>query len=242
MTKSLTAFEDGNLTLAARVQERLREAILTDTLKAGSRIDQNQIAEALRVSLAPVREAMKGLEAEGLVTILPRRGAFVSDVSVDDMDDLYVARAMVEGEAIFHAVLRLTDDDFSNLQRIIERMVQVTKAGDISGYIALNRDFHLHIYDALDNPYILQVIHNLWKRSELYRYRYMYVSHDHERVHREHQHILDLCRRRDQSGSREAAVMHIQGTQHELHEQLRMATPKSSEMSLADLSLTPKDA
>ncbi len=241
MTKSLNAFEDGNLTLAARVQERLREAILTDSLKAGARIDQNQIAEALRVSLAPVREAMKGLEAEGLVTILPRRGAFVSDVSVDDMDDLYNARAMIEGEAIYHAVLRLTEDDFSVLQRIMEQMVQATKVGDVSSYITHNRDFHLRIYDALNNPYINQVIHNLWKRSELYRYRYMYVAHDHERVHLEHKHILDLCRQRDQSGSRVAAMEHIQGTQRELHEQLHHVTPSSGDMSLIGLPLSRKD-
>jgi DNA-binding GntR family transcriptional regulator len=158
------------------------------------------------------------------------------------MDELYVARAMIEGEAIYHAVPRLTEQDFAALQQIIEQMVQATKAGDISSYIALNRDFHLHIYDALDNQYIVQVIHNLWKRSELYRYRYMYVAHDHERVHREHQNILDVCRTRDQAAAREAAVKHIQGTQYELHEQLQTAkTAPNGLGALADLTLPNGD-
>jgi DNA-binding GntR family transcriptional regulator len=221
MSSPLTPIQNGNRTLAAHVQERIREAILTGALKPGARIDQNQVAASLNVSLAPVREALKGLEADGFVTIYPRRGAFVATTSVTDLDELYFARALIEGETIYQAVPHLTDERLTELQRMVDRMKQVTANGDVNAYIALNREFHLGIYNVLGNQTLLQVIHNLWQRSELFRYRYMFIAHDPERVHLEHQAILDACRSRDQLAARQAAMMHIQGTQRELHNLLR---------------------
>src|SRR5262245_27281263 len=133
--------ENSNKTLAALVHERIREAILTHALKPGTRIDQNQVAEYLKVSLAPVREALKGLEAEGLVRIYPRRGAFVAEISISGLDELYFARALIEGETIYHAVPLLTDADFKKLQNLIDRMKQATSGDDVSTYIGLNREF-----------------------------------------------------------------------------------------------------
>src|SRR5262249_48444430 len=221
MPRPLTPIQNENNTLAAQVQERIREAILTGVLKPGARIDQNQVAASLKVSLAPIREALKGLEAEGFVTIYPRRGAFVATTSIPELDELYFARALIEGETIYQAVPHLTEERLAELQNLVGRMKQVTANGDVSAYITLNREFHLGIYSVLGNQTLLQVIQNLWQRSELYRYRYMFVAHDPERVHLEHQAILDACRSRDQMAARQAAMSHIQGTQRELHELLR---------------------
>lgn len=216
MQSPFAPIEDGRKTLASKVHERLREAILTRALKPGTRIDQNQMAESLGVSLAPVREALKSLEAEGLVMIQPRRGAFVTEVSLTDLQELYFARALIEGETLYHAVPCLTEADFDALQGLIDRMKQVDAVGEVDTYIGLNRKFHLGLYTPLHNGQLLQVIINLWERSELYRYRYMYMPHDKDRIHDEHQNILDACRRRDRELARELAASHIRGTQNEL--------------------------
>lgn len=131
--------------------------------------------------------------------ILPRRGAFVVEVSVKDMDELYFTRQLIEGEAIYEAVPYLTEDDFAELQKMIGDMRRVTDANDVNTYIALNRQFHLCLYNALNNQHLLQVIRTLWERSELYRFRYMFMSRDHERIHGEHEGILEACRLRDQN-------------------------------------------
>jgi|SRR5690606_34198180 DNA-binding GntR family transcriptional regulator len=220
MPRPFSPIEDSRKTLAAHVHERIRDAILTRTLAPGMRLDQIQLAESLNVSLAPVREALKSLEAEGLVTIIPRRGAFVTESSVGDLDELYFARALIEGETIYHAVPRLTSDDIRDLQDLINQM-KLAAEEDVSSYIHLNREFHLRIYTALNNQHLIQVIRNLWERSELYRYRYMLGVHNTERVHAEHEAILEACRRGDQSGAREAAIMHIRNTQQELHDYLQ---------------------
>ena len=239
MRNPFSPIENGNKTLAAHVQERIREAILTGKLQPGARIDQNQVAASLNVSLAPVREALKGLEAEGFVKIYPRRGAFVATMSITDLDEIYDARALIEGETIFQATPHLTEERLAELQKLVERMKQVSANGDVNAYIALNREFHLGIYSVLGNQTLLQVIYNLWQRSELYRYRYMFVTHDPERVHLEHQGILDTCRKRDQQAAREAAMMHIRGTQQELHKLLREAFERSEAESENSWAVKP---
>jgi DNA-binding GntR family transcriptional regulator len=220
ISRSFTPIEDSRRTLAAQVQERVREAILKQMLKPGDRIDQNKLADELQVSMAPVREALKGLEAEGLVTIQPRRGAFVVEVSISDMDDLYFTRQLIEGEAIYLAVPLLTESDFVELQQMIDQMREATAADDISTYIALNRQFHLHIYNTLNNQHLLQVIQMLWERSELYRYRYMFMTRDHERIHQEHDSILEALRQHDQALAKKRAQDHINLTQQALDGQL----------------------
>ena len=219
--KSFTPIEDGRRTLAAQVQERIREAILKQILKPGDRIDQNKLADELQVSMAPVREALKGLESEGLVMIQPRRGAFVVEVSINDMDELYFTRQLIEGEAIYLAVPRLKEQDFVDLQAMIDTMRKATESDDIKTYISYNRLFHLRIYSALENQHLLQVIQMLWERSELYRYRYMFMTREHERIHQEHEAILEACRQHDQALAKKRAQDHITLTQHALDAQLR---------------------
>ncbi len=219
--QSFTPIEETRRTLAAQVQERIREAILKQILKPGERIDQNKLADELGVSMAPLREALKGLEAEGLVTIQPRRGAFVVEVSISDMDELYFTRQLIEGEALYHAVPRLTERDFADLQQMIQDMRRATEANEIGTYIALNRQFHLCLYNALENQHLIQVIRMLWERSELYRYRYMFMTRETERIHQEHEAILEACRQRNQALAKERAMQHIYLTQRQLDHQLR---------------------
>lgn len=221
VSKSFIPIEDSRRTLAAQVQERIREAILKQTLRAGERIDQNKLAEQLHVSMAPIREALKGLEAEGLVTIQPRRGAFVVEVSLTDMDKLYFTRGLIEGEAIYHSVPHLREADFVELEEMIAAMRQATSVNDISTYIALNHQFHVRIYSVLDNPHLLQVIQTLWERSELYRFRYMFMTRDTESIHKEHDDIVEACRKGDQDLAKKRAQEHIYLTQRGLHDQLQ---------------------
>lgn len=220
MPEFLSPIDDTRKTLTAQVHERIREAILNRVLKPGERIDQNKLAEELNVSLVPVREALKGLEAEGLVSIIPRRGAFVTTVSLEDLDDLYFARQIIEGEAIFHAVPYLTDKDFAQMDRFIIQMRQSTDAEDIGQFMEINRQFHMLIYNGLGNRHLLQLIQNLWERSELYRYRFMFVARSAESIHQEHEEIVSACRARDAVRAKELAVMHIRHTQDGLHREL----------------------
>jgi DNA-binding GntR family transcriptional regulator len=220
MTKALSPIEDNKRTLAMQVGERIRYAILNRTLPPGSRINQYQLAEDLQVSLVPVREALKTLEAEGLVMITPRRGAFVTEISMDDLDELYFARKLLEGEAIALACPLLTDDDFAYMRDLIRQMKAATASGDIPAFMQHNRDFHMRIYAATRNRYLLQMIDNLWERSELYRYRYMFILRNADVIHQEHDDIYHACYERSAEHARALAQHHIWQTRNGVHHQL----------------------
>lgn len=201
--------EDSKKTIAALVQERIREAILDGVLPAGTRIDQNQLAADLNVSLVPVREALKKLEAEGFVHIVPRRGAFITETSLDDMEELYFARAVLEGQAAYHAAERLADEALAELDQLMSEMGDALEQHDFPRFTQANRKFHLTIYNATGSHYLTNIIISLWDLAERYRYRFIFLKDQASVIQGEHQAILDACRARDKRRLRDAIVNHI---------------------------------
>lgn len=226
MRRAIEPIEGSRLTLAAQVVERIRQAILDQSLPPGSRINQYKLAEALNVSLVPVREALKVLESEGLVSITPRRGAFVTEISLSDLDELYFARKLLEGEAIALACPLLTDADFAALAELMRCMRASTDSGDIRAFMQGNRDFHMRIYAAAGNRYLLQTIEKLWEHSELYRYRYMFVLRNADSVHDEHDQIVAACRAGDAERARALIHAHIWHTRSGILAQLVTEFPQ----------------
>lgn len=204
--------EDSKKTVTAMVQERVRQAILDGILPAGSRIDQNQLAADLNVSLVPVREALKMLEGEGFVQIIPRRGAFITDASIPDMEDLYFTRQILEGQAAYHAAEKLTDAHIQQLEEHYAIMEKALAQHDYAGFMIHNRAFHFVIYDAPESRYLVNMVAGLWDLSERYRYRYMYIKDQGAAVQREHREILEACRKHDAKELRNAIIQHMQHT------------------------------
>lgn len=199
-------------TVSAIVQERIRQAILSGALPAGSRIDQNGLASSLSVSLVPVREALKALEAEGFVQIVPRRGAFVTKTSPDDMTDLYFAREVLEGQAAYHAAKRLTDEELRTLQALMPQMDDALHRHDYNHFTEFNRQFHFTIYRAAGSRYLLDSIDTLWVLAERYRYRYLFLQERGAIIQAEHQAILDAACDHSPERLRDSIVNHMRQT------------------------------
>ena len=212
MKSHLQPIESNKKTMTAIVQERIREAILSGELAAGSRIDQVRLAEQLDVSLVPVREALKKLDAEGFVQIVPRRGAFITETSTHDMQELYLARQILEGEAAYHAAEKLSDEEITVLSDLMPQMTQALTQHDYDLFMVLNREFHFTIYQAAQNRYVLNMVVSLWDLSERYRYQYVYLRDQGTVVQAEHQRILEACKVRDKDKLRDAIVHHMQQT------------------------------
>lgn len=204
--------EENKKTIAAMVQERIRDAILNGTLPAGSRLDQNQLAHDLNVSLVPVREALKKLEGEGFVQIIPRRGAFVAQSSPEDMEDLYFARGLLEGQAAYHAAENLTDADLAKLDQLFRTMGAALDVDDFVYFNQTNHDFHFIIYRATASKYLVSMITNLWDLALRYRHRYMFLKDQAAVIQAEHQTILDACHARDAKALRDAMTYHMHQT------------------------------
>jgi DNA-binding GntR family transcriptional regulator len=204
--------EESKKTIAAMVQERIRDAILNGTLPAGSRLDQNQLANDLNVSLVPVREALKKLEGEGFVQIVPRRGAFVTESSVADMEDLYFARSLLEGQAAYHAAERLSADDLEKLDSLLDEMGSALERQDYASFTQTNHDFHFIIYRAAGSKHLVNLINSLWDLAQRYRYRYVFLKDQSQVIQAEHTTILAACHAHDAKALRDAIITHMNQT------------------------------
>ena len=146
------------------VFENLRSAILEGKLKSGQRLMEVQLAEQLGVSRTPVREAIRKLELEGLVVMLPRKGAYVANISVKDLMDVLEIRASLEGLGASLAAERRTEEDIKNLEEIEEEFEQAVITQDIDMLLKKDIEFHECIFKAANNKKLEKMINSLWEQ------------------------------------------------------------------------------
>ena len=142
------------LPLRLQVYRSLREAIVTGKLKAGERIVEDKVCADLGVSRSPLREALRRLEGEGLVSILPRRGAIVTEVTDRDGVSLFAVREVLEGLAAREAAMHITVDELAELENICRDMAARIQAKDATHIVALNQQFHETIAKASRNRWV----------------------------------------------------------------------------------------
>ncbi|MEV4564449.1 GntR family transcriptional regulator [Nonomuraea sp. NPDC049419] len=174
----------------------LRRAITTGRLRPGAPIRQDALAEELQVSRVPLREALKTLQGEGLVTYEAHRGYFVETLSLDDLREVYRIRELLEEEAVRRAVSRLTDADLARLEAAQDDVERAAAAGDVPAMATANRAFHMTLFDCAGMPRLARLIRTLWDSTDAYRSMYYGDAGNRERVIKEHRATLDALRRR----------------------------------------------
>ncbi len=186
--------------------ERLRDMIVEGRLLVGERLHEANLAALLEVSRTPIREAIKLLATEGLVDLLPGRGARVSGFSVEQVRELFEAIAGVERNASELAAERLTEREFEKLQRMHERMARHHAAGERPAYFRLNQEIHLAIVAAAKNA-TLQAIHaSLISRAR--RARYEALASQARWVEAMEEHGRLMAALADRNGRLAGAIMH----------------------------------
>lgn len=154
-------------TLRQAVADEIHGLITSGELKPGERLVEDRLAARLGVSRNPVREAIRLLESTGLVEVLPRRGAYVTSVDVDDIIQVLHLRAVLEGYAAACAAERRTPDDVKAIRHWIKEGRAATRAGDIVRSAECHRSFHLEIERVAGNRYLVEVSEPLRNRTEL---------------------------------------------------------------------------
>jgi DNA-binding GntR family transcriptional regulator len=216
-------------TVAEQVLDHIREAILSGRLAAGTRIDQHAIAGELGISIIPVRESLRQLEAEGLIEKRPYRGAFVAELSMTELMDIYVTRESLEELATRLAVERMTPETLESLDKLIEEMSQATKGGDRAALFDLNASFHFTLYTASRNAILCQIIESLWDRSTVYRRRFTFMPERAGQALAEHREILAACRRGDAATAGAAVRANVAQTTKAISEEWRRTSTDSTE-------------
>jgi len=198
----------GHRTLAERAYAALHDAIVSGELAPGQRLRIDELAEALHVSHLPIREAIRQLENQGLVQHLPHRGARVTQLSLDDLRQLYDARLLIEPEVIRRAAEQFTEEDSADARERLERYEANSERLDPAAAWQAHTDFHFALYDACRSNWFLRLITPLWESSQRYRLAIPTLSSDRRRAEAgaEHEELLAACAGHDPD--RAARVLH----------------------------------
>jgi len=137
--------------------ENIKEAIVTLRLEMGKNINEQELCQQFKLGRTPVREALQLLASEGLVVIIPRKGVYVSYVSLDDFQKLYEMRLMVETYCISEATSKISDAEIGRLKTLIAEAEPLIDAMDIEGLLRVDREIHMGIVKSLNNRYIEQI-------------------------------------------------------------------------------------
>lgn len=187
----------------------LRNAILKGQIKPGERLVEKELANQMGISRTPVREALRQLELEGLVTHVPRRGVLVAGISVKDALEIYTIRAWLEGLAARLAAKSISKKDLSKLEEILFKMAEYIENNNINKLITINSNFHNSIAKASDNLRLYNMIVSLRD----YVKKYAKISYSFpgrlKYIWKEHREIVDAIAKQDDDRAEYAARNHI---------------------------------
>lgn len=211
---------DEYLPLRDVVFKTLRQAILTGELKPGERLMEIHLANRLGVSRTPIREAIRMLELEGLVTMIPRKGAEVSRISKQDISDVLEVRASLDALAVRLCCERITEEEMQKLEEATKAFSEAVALGDLTAVAQADVDYHDIIVNASKNKRLFQMVFNLAERAYRYRLEYIKDKSSHENLIKEHQEILDYIKKKDAANAEKAIIKHVQNQERAIISQL----------------------
>lgn len=213
MISGLTIEENAYLPLRDVVFHTLRQAILKGELQPGERLMEMKLAETLGVSRTPIREAIRKLELEGLVVMIPRKGAAVANITEKDTKDVLEVRRTLEMFAVEVACERITSEQLEALKEAAKAFEASKGSMDFIRIAETDMKFHEIIYEATQNERLMQMLNNL--RENMYRYRIEYLKDPnyYDSLVREHREILNAIETGDKEHARMCMRAHIDNQQ-----------------------------
>ena len=199
----------------------LKQAIIIGELKPGERLMEVHLAEKMGVSRTPVREAIRKLELEGLVNMVPRKGAYVADLSVKDIMDVLELRACLDGMATSLAAKRITQDEIKELKHIHTQFINYVNKDNLQGSIKKDVEFHDVIYRSSRNERLIQITSNLREQVQRFRVIYLKDYSSSRGIINEHNEIIDALIEKDSSKAQEVAQKHIKNQQETIINSLK---------------------
>ena len=200
----------------------LRQAILTGELKPGERLMEIHLANKLGVSRTPIREAIRKLELEGLVTMIPRRGAEVAQITGKSLQDVLEVRRSLDALCVELACERISDEELAALEAACKKFEEATHTRDTRVIAAADVALHDIIVKATGNNRLVQLVNNL--AEQMYRYRFEYIKDFsmHSRLVEEHRVIYEAIKCKDKVTAAAAAVTHIDNQMEAIARQLHL--------------------
>lgn len=193
-------------TLPSIITNILREEILSGKLSGGFQLKQEELAAKFNVSMSALREALKSLEAEGLVSFYPNRGAVVTELSADEAKEIFDIRLYLELGALELAIPNLTEADLATADEILKRADEETQSDKWSD---LNWQFHETLYRSANRPKLLTLIQNMHNNVERYMRLYLSTLHYQTKSQEEHRALLTACTKGNIKGAQKLLRKHM---------------------------------
>ena len=210
-------------TVAQSVAAQIREQILKREISGGEPLRQEAIAKTFGTSIIPVREALRQLEAEGLVELKSHRGAIATELTLDKALEWIHLRRLIETDLIGLAIDNITDEDLTKAEEILGKFDDaMDQRRDIEHWSDYNWKFHSALYNPANRPETMKILSALHKKCDRY-IRVQLLGGDHiARAESEHHELIDLCRKRNKRAVKALIHQHIVGVEEDLVEQLRI--------------------
>lgn len=200
----------------------LRQAILTGELKPGERLMEIHLANKLGVSRTPIREAIRKLELEGLVTMIPRRGAEVAQITEKSMNDVLEVRRAMDALCTELACERISEEEITALKAACDNFAEAVKTKDVRKCAQADVEIHDIIVQATGNMRLVQLINNLSEQMYRYRFEYLKDISRYDSLIEEHREIYESIKRRDKVAASAAAKLHIDNQKKTIIQQIRL--------------------
>ncbi|HEX9778074.1 MAG TPA: GntR family transcriptional regulator [Geopsychrobacteraceae bacterium] len=184
-------------TLREKILETIREAILKGTLKPGEKVAEPDLAERFGISRTPIREAFRQLESEGYLTVIPRKGAVVTALSEQDVQEFYAIKSILEGYAAELAANRLEGKDIDKLVQINERLKLLEREGDVKTFFRVHNEFHELFLKASGNKKLYDLVQQLGLKFNRLRMASLSVAGRMAISVAEHERLIEAFRRHD---------------------------------------------
>jgi DNA-binding GntR family transcriptional regulator len=202
--------------LADRAYVELRDRIVTLRIAPGAPIDEDLLGRELEMGRTPVREAIKRLALENLVTVFPRRGTFASEINITDLADISDVRTVLEGHAAYRAAERITDAQRQELEELLDELAHSAGSDDVEALMALDARVHRFIYRCTGNPYLEETLGRYFNLSlRIWHLVIDRLPHLFARVH-EHDDLLRAIAAGEAVRAREIVAEHISIFEHEI--------------------------
>ncbi len=199
------------------VVETLREKILSGEIKAGQPLRQAALAEELNVSRIPVREALLQLEAEGLVSFEPHKGATATELNADQVDELFELRAMLEADLLAASIPNLSQETLDEATELLGRLDKALgKENAANTWSELNSDYHNFLYSGAQRPQTQDLVNTLNKNADRYIRMHLLWAGGISKAESEHNELLALCKARDIENAVACLKKHILGSRDEI--------------------------
>jgi len=197
--------------LSKKVYRILKARIIKGDLAQGGKLFEAKIAEQLGISRTPVREAIRGLAAEGLVKMKPNKRVVVINVSIEDLQEVLQIRRVLEGMAASIVAEKISKEEITKLEEIIEKMSICVSKNDVTAYSDLNGEFHNLIFSVCENKRLIKICDNLSNSEQ--RFKIRSLRNNPERLKyslKEHQEIMEALKRRDAEQADRLSQKHIE--------------------------------